>query len=166
MAVKLGARSCGQLFLEGAPSLDCGIGRGRRPSCRRLGHITLDDMVAVYCGAGSGADRGGRRSAAGRDLAGPVAGEGRDHRHARCDEEDRQAASRCRCRSRSRMTKAPCCWEPTSARRLLRSSRMTSTSSASNCATGPKEMNDAVRYLGLYSPKQISVLPNAGHSAQ
>src|SRR5579883_528302 len=31
-----------------------------------------------------------------------------------------------------------------------------------NCATGPKEMNDAVRYLGLYSPKQISVLPNAG----
>ena len=31
-----------------------------------------------------------------------------------------------------------------------------------NCATGPKEMNDAVRYLGLNSPKQISVLPNAG----
>jgi 5-methyltetrahydrofolate--homocysteine methyltransferase len=31
-----------------------------------------------------------------------------------------------------------------------------------NCATGPKEMNDAVRYLGLNSSKQISVLPNAG----
>ena len=31
-----------------------------------------------------------------------------------------------------------------------------------NCATGPKEMNDAVRYLGLNSTKQISVLPNAG----
>jgi 5-methyltetrahydrofolate--homocysteine methyltransferase len=31
-----------------------------------------------------------------------------------------------------------------------------------NCATGPKEMNDAVRYLGLNSPKPISVLPNAG----
>ncbi len=31
-----------------------------------------------------------------------------------------------------------------------------------NCATGPKEMNDAVRYLGLNSPKLISVLPNAG----
>jgi 5-methyltetrahydrofolate--homocysteine methyltransferase len=31
-----------------------------------------------------------------------------------------------------------------------------------NCATGPKEMNDAVRYLGLNSPKTISVLPNAG----
>ena len=31
-----------------------------------------------------------------------------------------------------------------------------------NCATGPKEMNDAVRYLGLNSTKPISVLPNAG----
>src|SRR6202162_4251910 len=31
-----------------------------------------------------------------------------------------------------------------------------------NCATGPKEMNDAVRYLGVNSTKEISVLPNAG----
>jgi 5-methyltetrahydrofolate--homocysteine methyltransferase len=31
-----------------------------------------------------------------------------------------------------------------------------------NCATGPKEMNDAVRYLSLNSPKIVSVLPNAG----
>ncbi len=31
-----------------------------------------------------------------------------------------------------------------------------------NCATGPREMNDAVRYLGDNSPKYISVLPNAG----
>ena len=31
-----------------------------------------------------------------------------------------------------------------------------------NCATGPKEMNDAVRYLGANSPKHVSVLPNAG----
>src|SRR5207253_10526250 len=31
-----------------------------------------------------------------------------------------------------------------------------------NCATGPKEMNDAVRYLGGNSTKYISVLPNAG----
>jgi 5-methyltetrahydrofolate--homocysteine methyltransferase len=31
-----------------------------------------------------------------------------------------------------------------------------------NCATGPKEMNDAVRYLGLNAPQHISVLPNAG----
>ncbi len=31
-----------------------------------------------------------------------------------------------------------------------------------NCATGPKEMNDGVRYLGLNSPKPVSVLPNAG----
>src|SRR5438309_4884751 len=31
-----------------------------------------------------------------------------------------------------------------------------------NCATGPKEMNEAVRYLGLNSTKQISILPNAG----
>jgi 5-methyltetrahydrofolate--homocysteine methyltransferase len=31
-----------------------------------------------------------------------------------------------------------------------------------NCATGPKEMNEAVRYLGLYSTKHISILPNAG----
>ncbi len=31
-----------------------------------------------------------------------------------------------------------------------------------NCATGPKEMNDAVRYLGMNSPKPVSVLPNAG----
>src|SRR3974390_2844621 len=31
-----------------------------------------------------------------------------------------------------------------------------------NCATAPKEMNNAVRYLGLNSPKPISVLPNAG----
>ena len=31
-----------------------------------------------------------------------------------------------------------------------------------NCATGPLEMNDAVRYLGLNSTKHISVLPNAG----
>ncbi|MGZ4789125.1 MAG: homocysteine S-methyltransferase family protein, partial [Terriglobales bacterium] len=31
-----------------------------------------------------------------------------------------------------------------------------------NCATGPVEMNDAVRYLGLNSPKHISILPNAG----
>jgi 5-methyltetrahydrofolate--homocysteine methyltransferase len=31
-----------------------------------------------------------------------------------------------------------------------------------NCATGPREMNDAVRYLGHNSPKHISVLPNAG----
>src|SRR6202043_1247642 len=28
-----------------------------------------------------------------------------------------------------------------------------------NCATGPKEMNDAVRYLGVNSTKYISVLP-------
>jgi 5-methyltetrahydrofolate--homocysteine methyltransferase len=31
-----------------------------------------------------------------------------------------------------------------------------------NCATGPKEMNEAVRYLSLYSTKEVSVLPNAG----
>src|SRR5882672_7270265 len=31
-----------------------------------------------------------------------------------------------------------------------------------NCATGPVEMNDAVRYLGLNSTKDVSVLPNAG----
>jgi len=31
-----------------------------------------------------------------------------------------------------------------------------------NCATGPAEMNDAVRYLGANSTKQVSVLPNAG----
>ncbi len=31
-----------------------------------------------------------------------------------------------------------------------------------NCATGPREMNDAVRYLGINSPKEVSVLPNAG----
>jgi len=31
-----------------------------------------------------------------------------------------------------------------------------------NCATGPMEMQDAVRYLGLNSTKHISVLPNAG----
>ena len=31
-----------------------------------------------------------------------------------------------------------------------------------NCATGPVEMNDAVRYLGVNSTKYVSVLPNAG----
>jgi len=31
-----------------------------------------------------------------------------------------------------------------------------------NCATGPAEMNEAVRYLGLNSTKHISILPNAG----
>ncbi len=31
-----------------------------------------------------------------------------------------------------------------------------------NCATGPAEMNDAVRYLSVNSSKHISVLPNAG----
>ena len=31
-----------------------------------------------------------------------------------------------------------------------------------NCATGPKEMNDAVRHLCATAPKYISVLPNAG----
>jgi len=31
-----------------------------------------------------------------------------------------------------------------------------------NCATGPREMNDAVRHLGANSPKHVSVLPNAG----
>ncbi len=31
-----------------------------------------------------------------------------------------------------------------------------------NCATGPKEMNDAVRYLAVNSTKEVSVLPNAG----
>ena len=31
-----------------------------------------------------------------------------------------------------------------------------------NCATGPAEMNDAVRYLCVNSTKYISVLPNAG----
>src|SRR5271167_4827651 len=31
-----------------------------------------------------------------------------------------------------------------------------------NCATGPVEMNDAVRFLGANSTKEVSVLPNAG----
>ena len=31
-----------------------------------------------------------------------------------------------------------------------------------NCATGPREMNDAVRHLAANSPKHVSVLPNAG----
>src|SRR5438105_1985182 len=31
-----------------------------------------------------------------------------------------------------------------------------------NCATGPVEMNDAVRYLGVNCTKDVSVLPNAG----
>ena len=31
-----------------------------------------------------------------------------------------------------------------------------------NCATGPEEMNDAVRFLCHNSPKHVSVLPNAG----
>jgi len=31
-----------------------------------------------------------------------------------------------------------------------------------NCATGPVEMNDAIRFLGANSSKDVSVLPNAG----
>src|SRR5215467_10264626 len=31
-----------------------------------------------------------------------------------------------------------------------------------NCATGPKEMNDAVSYLAHNAPKEVSILPNAG----
>src|SRR2546430_12902598 len=31
-----------------------------------------------------------------------------------------------------------------------------------NCATGPKEMNDSVRYLTHNAPKEISILPNPG----
>src|ERR1700757_200296 len=31
-----------------------------------------------------------------------------------------------------------------------------------NCATGPKEMNDAVRYLAHNAPKDIAIQPNAG----
>ena len=31
-----------------------------------------------------------------------------------------------------------------------------------NCSTGPREMNDTVRYLAHNAPKEISVLPNAG----
>src|SRR5450755_1801560 len=31
-----------------------------------------------------------------------------------------------------------------------------------NCATGPAEMNDAVRYLSINSTKEVSVIPNAG----
>ncbi len=31
-----------------------------------------------------------------------------------------------------------------------------------NCATGPQEMSDHVRYLGRHSPKLVSVVPNAG----
>ncbi len=31
-----------------------------------------------------------------------------------------------------------------------------------NCSTGPDLMNDAVRYLGLNSTREVSVLPNAG----
>src|SRR5438270_13811693 len=31
-----------------------------------------------------------------------------------------------------------------------------------NCATGPREMNDAVRYLCHNSPRHVAVLPNAG----
>src|ERR1700690_745578 len=31
-----------------------------------------------------------------------------------------------------------------------------------NCATGPAEMNESVRYLALNSTKEVSVLPNAG----
>ncbi|MBV8478160.1 MAG: homocysteine S-methyltransferase family protein, partial [Acidobacteria bacterium] len=31
-----------------------------------------------------------------------------------------------------------------------------------NCATGPKEMNDPIRYLAMNSTKHVSVLPNAG----
>src|SRR6185312_10804565 len=31
-----------------------------------------------------------------------------------------------------------------------------------NCATGPREMNDAVRYLCHNTSKNVSVLPNAG----
>jgi 5-methyltetrahydrofolate--homocysteine methyltransferase len=35
-----------------------------------------------------------------------------------------------------------------------------------NCATGPAEMNDAVRYLALNSTKQISVLAECGTAAE
>ncbi len=31
-----------------------------------------------------------------------------------------------------------------------------------NCATGPQEMSDHVRFLGRHSPKLVSVVPNAG----
>lgn len=31
-----------------------------------------------------------------------------------------------------------------------------------NCATGPQEMSEHVAYFGKYSPKRISVIPNAG----
>jgi 5-methyltetrahydrofolate--homocysteine methyltransferase len=31
-----------------------------------------------------------------------------------------------------------------------------------NCATGPQEMSEHVAYLGKYSPKPVSVVPNAG----
>ncbi len=35
-----------------------------------------------------------------------------------------------------------------------------------NCATGPVEMNDAVRFLGANSTKHVSVLPNARPAAE
>ena len=31
-----------------------------------------------------------------------------------------------------------------------------------NCATGPQEMSEHVRYLGAHSPRPVSVVPNAG----
>ena len=134
---------------------------GRQQNCPSLGHITLDDMVAVYLEQAVALIEAGVDLLLVETCAGSAAGEDRNHRHARRDEEDRQAASAAGAGHAAND-------EGTMLLGTDIGAALTSLEPYDidifglNCATGPKEMNDAVRYLGLNSPKQISVLPNAG----
>ena len=106
-------------------------------------------------------DRRRRRRAAHRDLPGPAAGQGRDHRRQARDRRRRHRTCRSSCRSPSRQNGT-----------MLLGSEIGAALTALeplgidviglNCATGPAEMSEHLRYLARHSRIPLSCMPNAG----
>ena len=131
------------------------------PSSPSLGQIRYADLRDTYEEQCRGPARRRRRPAARRDPVRPARPQGRHERrppgHA-----GRRAGGADPGAGHDRARPAACCPAPRSAPPSPPSTRCGPTSSGINCATGPAEMGEHLRYLCQHARTPVSCLPNAG----
>ena len=159
-AAKLAREVAAQFSTKERPRFVAGS-MGPTTKLPSLGHIGFDEMAAAYEEQAVALIEGGVDVLAGRDLPGSAAGQGWLRWRVRSDAQSREAPA---------VDQVQVTLQESGT--MLLGTEIGAALTAlepfdvdiigMNCATGPKEMNDAVRYLGLNSTKEISVLPNAG----
>ncbi len=126
-----------------------------------LGHIRFADLRDAYAGAGPRAARGRCRPVPRRDLHGPAAGQGGDDRlpasHAPQTVDDVPIQVQVTMETTGRMLVGSEIGAALASVAAMRPDVL-----GINCATGPAEMQEHLRYLSQNCPFPIAVLPNAG----